>query len=61
MKAEETRGKEGIFRKVTKRNIDIEDSVTVGEQWDKVEKAMTEVADTVCDGFYITHSPFSWG
>ena len=47
MEAEETRGKEGIFRKVT-RNIDIEDSVRVEEQWDKVEKAMTEVAATVC-------------
>ena len=34
MEAEETRGKEDIFRKVT-RNIDIEDSVRVEEQWDK--------------------------
>ena len=48
MDAEETRGKEGIFRKVTRNDIDIEDSVRVEEQWDKVEKAMTEVTATVC-------------
>ena len=30
------------------RDIDIEDSVRVEEQWDKVEKEMTEVAATVC-------------
>ena len=47
METEETRGEEGIFRKVT-RDIDIEDSVRVEEQWDKVEKAKTEVAATVC-------------
>ena len=29
------------------RDIDFEDSVRVEEQWDKVEKAMTEVAATV--------------
>ena len=28
--------------------MDIENSVRVEEQWDKVEKAMTEVAATVC-------------
>ena len=48
MEAEETRGKEGIFRKVTRKDIDIEDSVRIEEQWDKVEKAITEVAATVC-------------
>ena len=51
MEAEETRDKESIFRKVTRkeyRYIDIEDSVRDEEQWDKVEKAMTEVAATVC-------------
>ena len=51
MEAEKIRGKEDILIKVTRkeyRYIDIEDSVRVEEQWDKVEKAMTEVAATVC-------------
>ena len=37
-----------IYLEKLQRNIDIEDSVRVEEQWDKVEKAMTEVAATVC-------------
>ena len=37
-----------ILKKLQERNIDIEHSVRVKEQWDKVEKAMTEVAATVC-------------
>ena len=36
------------MEKLQERDIDIEDSVRVEEQWDKVEKAMTEVATTVC-------------
>ena len=37
------------LEKLQERNIDIEDSVRFKEQWDKVEKAMTEVLTTVCD------------
>ena len=40
--------KKAYLEKLQERNIDIEDSVRVEEQWDKVEKAMTEVAATVC-------------
>ena len=36
------------LEKLQERNIDFEDSMRVEEQWDKVEKAMTEVAATVC-------------
>ena len=36
------------LEKLQERSIDIEDSVRVEEQWDKVEKAMTEVAAMVC-------------
>ena len=49
METEETRGKESIFRKVTRKEYrDVEDSVRVEEQWDKVKNAMTEVAAAVC-------------
>ena len=48
METEETRSKEGILEKLQERDIDIENSVRVEEQWNKVEKAMTEVATTVC-------------
>ena len=40
--------RKAYLEKLQERNIDIEDSVRVEEQWDKVEKAMTEVAATVC-------------
>ena len=40
--------RKAYLEKLQKRNIDIEDSVRAEEQWDKVEKAMTEVAATVC-------------
>ena len=40
--------RKAYLEKIQERNIDIEDSVRVEEQWDKVEKAMTEVAATVC-------------
>ena len=40
--------KKAYLEKLQERNRDIEDSVRVEEQWDKVEKAMTEVAAIVC-------------
>ena len=40
--------RKAYLEKLQERDIDIEDSVRVEEQWDKVEKAMTEVAATVC-------------
>ena len=46
LKKQEVR--KAYLEKLQERNIDIEDSVRVEEQWDKVEKAMTEVAATVC-------------
>ena len=46
MKKQEVR--KAYLEKLQERDIDIEDSVRVEEQWDKVEKAMTEVATTVC-------------
>ena len=39
--------RKGYLEKLQERDIDIEDSVRVEEQWDKVEKAMTEVAAIV--------------
>ena len=44
MKKQEVR--KAYLEKLQERDIDIEDSVRVEEQWDKVEKAMTEVAAT---------------
>ena len=38
--------RKAYLEKLQERNIDTEDSVRVEEQWDKVEKAMTEVAAT---------------
>ena len=46
LKKQEVR--KAYLEKLQERNIDIEDSVRVEEQWDKVEKAMTEAAATVC-------------
>ena len=46
LKKQEVR--KAYLEKLQERNIDIEDSGTVEEQWDKVEKAVTEVAATVC-------------
>ena len=46
LKKQEVR--KAYLEKLQERNIDIEDSVRIEEQWDKVEKAMTEVAATVC-------------
>ena len=46
LKKQEVR--KAYLEKLQERNIDTEDSVRVKEQWDKVEKAMTEVATTVC-------------
>ena len=46
LKKQEVR--KAYIEKLQEWNIDIEDSVRVEEQWDKVEKAMTEVAATVC-------------
>ena len=46
LKKQEVR--KAYLEKLQERDIDIEDSVRVEEQWDKVEKAMTEVAATVC-------------
>ena len=46
LKKQEVR--KAYLEKLQERNIDIEESVRVEEQWDKVEKAMTEVAATVC-------------
>ena len=46
LKKQEVR--KAYLKKLQERNIDIEDSVRVEEQWDKVEKAMTEVTATVC-------------
>ena len=40
--------RKAYLEKLQERNIDIEDSVRVEEQWDKVKKAMTEVVTTVC-------------
>ena len=41
--------RKAYLEKFQERNIDIEEnSVRAEEQWDKVEKAMTEVAATVC-------------
>ena len=45
LKKQEVR--KAYLEKLQERDIDIEDSVRVEEQWDKVEKAMTEVAATV--------------
>ena len=45
LKKQEVR--KAYLEKLQERNIDIEDSVRVEEQWDKVEKAMTEVAATL--------------
>ena len=42
LKKQEVR--KAYLEKLQERDIDIEDSVRVEEQWDKVEKAMTEVA-----------------
>ena len=39
--------RKAYLEKLQERDIDIEDSVRVEKQWDKVEKAMTEVAATV--------------
>ena len=36
--------RKAYLEKLQERDIDIEESVRVEEQWDKVEKAMTEVA-----------------
>ena len=47
LKKQEVR--KAYLQKLSERNIDIEESVRVEEQWDKVEKAMTEVAATVCN------------
>ena len=47
LKKQEVR--KAYLEKLQERNIDTEDSVRVEEQWDKVKKAMTEVAATVCD------------
>ena len=44
MKKQEIR--KAYLEKLQERNIDIQDSVRVEEQWDKVEKAMTEVVTT---------------
>ena len=41
LKKQEVR--KAYLEKLQERDIDIEDSVRVEEQWDKVEKAMTEV------------------
>ena len=46
LKKQEVR--KAYLEKLQERDIDIEDSVRVEEQWDKVKKAMTEVAATVC-------------
>ena len=46
LKKQEVR--KAYLEKLQERDIDIEDSVRVDEQWEKVEKAMTEVAATVC-------------
>ena len=46
LKKQEVR--KAYLEKLQERDIDIEDCVRVEEQWDKVEKAMTEVAATVC-------------
>ena len=46
LKKQEVR--KAYLEKLQERNIDIEDSVRVEEQRDKVEKAMTEVATIVC-------------
>ena len=46
LKKQEVR--KAYLEKLQERDIDIEDNVRVEEQWDKVEKAMTEVAATVC-------------
>ena len=45
LKKQEVR--KAYLEKLQERDIDIEDSVRVEEQWDKVEKAMTEVAKNV--------------
>ena len=46
LKKQEVR--KAYLEKLQERDIDIEDSVRVEEQWDKVEKVITEVATTVC-------------
>ena len=46
LKKQEVR--KAYLEKSQERNIDVEDSVRVEEQWDKVGKAMIEVATTVC-------------
>ena len=46
LKKQEVR--KAYLEKLQERDIYIEDSVGVEEQWEKVEKAMTEVATTVC-------------
>ena len=46
LKKQEVR--KAYLEKLQERDIDIEDSVRVEEQWDKVEKAITEVTATVC-------------
>ena len=46
LKKQEVR--KAYLEKLQERDIDIEDSVRVEEQWDKVEKAMIEVATIVC-------------
>ena len=46
LKKQEVR--KAYLEKLQERNIDIEDSVRVEEQWDKVKKVMTEVVTTVC-------------
>ena len=45
LKKQEVR--KAYLEKLQERDIDIEDSVRVEEQWEKVEKAMTEAAATV--------------
>ena len=40
--------RKAYLEKLQERNKDIEESVRVEEQWDKVEKAMNEVTATVC-------------
>ena len=46
LKKQEVR--KAYLEKLQERNIDIEDNVRVEGQWEKVEKAMTEVLTTVC-------------
>ena len=48
LKKQEVYLNKAYLEKLQERDIDIEDSVRVEEQWDKVEKAMTGVAATVC-------------